>query len=418
MPKELLTPLSIRRHLPKAAPYKLRDGKGLYLEVRPSGKKIWRYRYRIAGAENLFTIGEYGDRADQFTVAAARQERDQARKLVKQGLHPGHQRKAAVAATVEEHKNTFRSVAQDWLDENKPEWSAVYSDNVIRALDNSILPAIGDRPIRGIKAADLAAILKKHKKHATTAQLMRQWMGAIFRYAIAHQRAEGDPTFALRGAIKKPAVKHHAPMALKDIPAFVASIDGYTGTKPTKIALRLLLLTFVRPGELCAAEWPEFDLDDGLWRIPAERMKMGEPHLVPLSHQAVVLLRELHALTGNRTFLFPSVTRPKSGMRRGSLSAALMKMGYRGKFTPHGCRATASTALNEMGFRPDVIEKQLAHAERNQSRASYNQGQYLDERRAMMQQWAGVIDAAIKAAEEKKSGKVIPLKGKRAKRAA
>lgn len=415
LPKDLLTPLTIKRAQPRPTPYKLRDGKGLYLEVRPTGKKVWRYRYRIGADENIFTIGEFGDRADQYTVGAAREERDTARKLVKQGLHPGHQRKAAVRATVAEGKNTFRAVAADWLDESKPSWSAKYLDNVERALDKVILPAIGDIPIRLVKAADVSAILKRYKKDKpTTAQLLRLWTGAVFRYAINEQRAEADPTYTLRGTIRKPAVKHHRPIALTEIPALVEALQGYGGQRTTAIALHLLLLTFVRPGEICAARWSEFDLDEALWRIPADRMKMREPHLVPLSRQAITLLRELEKITGRQAFVLPNSSAPKRGMSRGSLSSALLSMGYAGRLTPHGFRATASTALNEMGFRPEVIERQLAHAERNQSRASYNQGQYLEERRKMMQQWADVLDAQVEKeaakAEKEAARKVVPLR--------
>jgi integrase len=411
LPKDSLTPLEIRRAKPKGAPYKLRDGKGLYLDVRPSGAKIWRYRYRIDGTENLYTLGEFGDRADQLTLGAARSERDVARKLVKQGVHPGHHRKALVRATVSEGKNTFRAVAAEWLEESKPHWSQKYYANVKSGLDNAILPAIGDVPIRSVKPVDVAAILKKYRNRASMASMLRLWCGSVFRYAIINQRAEADPTYVLRGSIKKPAVRHHKPLPLSEIPALVSALDQYSGYRGTAIALRLLLLSFVRPGELCPAEWDEFDLDNALWRLPAGRMKMGEPHLVPLSRQAVTLLRELKGLdskahTKQAHRLFPSPFKPRGSISRGSLSKALLELGYRGKFSPHGFRATASTSLNEMGFRPDVIERQLAHAERNQSRASYNQGQYLEERRKMMQTWADVIDAQVAEASQR----VVPLK--------
>lgn len=401
-----LTVAQIDRAKPAEAPYKLRDGKGLYLEVRPTGAKFWRYRFRLPGetTEKMFTIGEYGSKPGQCSLAAARDARSAARALVKQGVNPTEHRGQIVTTAVAEGKNTFRAVAREWLDDSKPHWSAKYLSQVEAGLDRDILPTLGDRPIRSITSADVLAIIKARKSTPTWALLLRQWVGAIFRYAIAHRRADEDPTYAVRGTIKRPAVKHHAPLKLREIPAFLTALRADTGERQTIIAVELLLLTFVRPSELAKAEWREFALDDALWIIPGKRMKMREDHYVPLSSQAVKLLRELHKLTGHRQHLFPNARDPRKPMDSGSLNRIFSRIGYGDHVSPHSCRSTASTALNEMGYRFDLIERQLAHAERNKSRASYNQAQYMDERRQMMQQWANVISA-------KPGAKVIPLKG-------
>lgn len=408
MPSNLLTALDVRNAKPRSKPYKLRDGKGLYLDVRPTGTKVWRYRYRIAPgeAEQLFTIGEAGDGADQVSLAKAREAREEARKLVKQGTHPRQHREIVKANKVREGKNTFKALAEEWLEESAPSWTADYATQTRRGLKADIYPAIGNRPIRSITSADVLAVLKTRRKHAAIASNMRSWIGSVFRYAIAQNAAEIDPTYALRGAVKQPKVKHRKPLPLKEMPAFMTAVRAYGGQRQTAIAGELLMLTFVRPGELCGARWAEFDLDGALWIVPAERMKMKEPHYVPLSDRAVALLRELHKLTGKREHLFPNVRDPKRPMEQGTLNLLFEKAGYKGRFSPHGCRATASTELNGMGFRPDVIERQLAHAPRNEVRASYNQQEYLSERRTMMQTWADVIEGKIKA-----GANVIPLRG-------
>jgi integrase len=251
--------------------------------------------------------------------------------------------------------------------------------------------------MREITAHQILALLQETEKRATTmAKLENQWIGAVFRYAVGTLRADSDPTTALKGALIAKKVKHHRALAQDEIPGFLKDLSSYGGNRPTVIALQLLLLTFVRPGELRQAKWSEFDLDKDEWRIPAERMKMNEIHIVPLPRQAVELVRELHSLTGNQEWLFPNIRRPKICMTETTLNRALERMGYNGKgtigFSAHGFRATASTLLNEFNFRPDVIERQLAHKERNQSRASYNRAMYLPEREEMMQHWADFID--------------------------
>ena len=408
----MLTDAKIRNIKPGSRPIKLTDAGGLYLELRPRGSKLWRYRYRIAGKENVFALGEYakepqGETAAQkrariaygsLTLLEARMERDRCRGMVRQGIHPAHARQALRVAQVAENQNTFEAVAHEWIEQHKPKWSPYYLRQVERFLTADAYPHIGTLPVRSITAAHLLQIVRRAEKRgaATVAVLLRQWCSAIFRYAVATLRADTDPAAALKGAIHRPKVEHCQPLARKDIPAFVAALENYGGYRTTVVALRLALLTFVRTVELRGAEWVEIDLDAGEWRIPAARMKMREPHIVPLSRQAVGLLRELQTLTGGQRLLFPNYRRPKTCMTATTLNRALERMGYGGRFSAHGFRATASTILNEMGYRPDLIERQLAHAERNKVRASYNRAEYLTERKQMMQVWADLTDEMAK----------------------
>jgi integrase len=421
-----LTDVKIRNSRPTKAPYRLPAGKGLYLEVRPSGSKLWRYRYRIDGRENLFAMGEFSDRppgekpaevarrhaAGKFTLAEAQMERVRCRDLVKQGIHPVHEKNAAKAARQDHASNTFEAVAKEWVEANRPLWSPRYRVQVERTFAEYVFKEIGSRPLRGVTSSDLLRLVKAvNVKAPTTALLVRQWTGAVFRYAVANLKAEGDPTIAIKKAIARPAVKSKTPLELKQIPAMVKAIDAYEGGRPAAIAVNLLLYLWVRPSELRTASWSEFDFAEGIWRIPADRMKMRLPHLVPLSTQAIALLEELRAITGGGPLLFPNRRDSRRPMAPTSLHNALDAMGYAGKFSPHAFRATASTILNEAGYRPDLIERQLAHKERNVVRASYNKAEYLPERRQMMQQWADMIDAAGAA-------KVVPINAKAAKAAA
>jgi integrase len=418
-----LTDAKIRSAKAREKPVKLTDGGGLYLEVRLSGSKLWRYRYRIARRENVYAVGEFchappGESnaaqnnrkiSGRFTLAEARQERDRCRGLVKLGIHPAHNRKAQRAVQLADNSNTFKAVALEWIGKKKSGWSHYYLRQVERFMEVDVFPYVGTLPIRSVTAAHVLEILLRVESRGakTVALLIRQWASSIFQYAVATLRADVDPAAALKGAITRSRTEHRKPLTRADIPRFIKSLDSYGGYRTTVIALRLMLLTFVRTVELRTANWAEIDLDGAEWRIPAERMKMRELHIVPLSRQAVELLRELQTLTGGRAFLFPNYRRPTSWMTATTLNRALERMGFTGKdgigFSAHGFRATASTMLNELGYRADVIERQLAHRERNKVRASYNQAEYLGERRAMMQAWANLIDEMAK-----EESKVIP----------
>lgn len=421
-----ITDTAIRSAKPGPKPIKLAAGKGLYLEVRPSGAKLWRYRYRIGGKENLFALGEYPAKpipssespeakakrreAYVFTLAEAVQEREEARALVKQGIHPVHRRHARKAEQLAKNSNTFQAIAEEWVERNSAKWSGYYLHQVTTFLAADIYSTLGTIPVRDITAAQMLAVLTKvHSRAPTVALLLRQWCSAIFRYAVATLRADADPVAALRGAFHRPKTKHKTPLSRADIPDFFKALDQYGGNVTTKAALRLALLTFVRPSELRKAEWFEFSLGRAEWRIPAERMKMREAHIVPLSSQAVAVLRELHTLTGGQRWLFPNQRRPKEHMSMTTLNRALERMKFNGTesrdFSAHGFRATASTMLNELGFRPDVIERQLAHKERDQVRGSYNRAEYLAERRQMMQAWADQVDAMASG-----GANIVPLR--------
>lgn len=395
-----LMPLSdakIRSIKPTEKPQKIADGGGLYLEVRPSGSKLWRYRYRIAGKENIFSIGEY----PAIGLADARTKHIKARQLVEKGIHPSHHRQAERLATYSDNENTFEAVAREWISKKGINWSPYYKHQIVNFLTANMFPSVGKLPIRSITAAHLLKILQQVEDRGahSVALLLRQWSSAIFRYAVVTLRADSDPAAALIGAIHRPKVKHHNPLSRNNIIDLGKSLNDFGGYRTTAIAIKLLLLTFVRTGELRKSEWSEFDLERAEWRIPKERMKMDEPHVVPLSRQAVELIIELKSYTYGLRWLFPNYRNSQMCMSATTINRALERMGFNGKnsigFSAHGFRATASTFLNESGYRVDVIERQLAHSDRNKVRASYNQAEYMEERRTMMQDWANMVDTMM-----------------------
>lgn len=389
-----LTDAKIKNAKPGAAAVKLTDGGGLYLEVRPTGSKLWRYRYRIAGKENLFALGDY----PAVSLAEAREARADARKLVKQGIHPSHERKAVQLAAQTEKANTFEAVAREWIEQKRVHWTPYYARQVTRFLEAEVFPHVGALPIKAVTAAHLLQIVKRIEGRGaeTVALMVRQWSSAIFRYAVATLRADGDPAAALKGAIHRPPTKNAKPLSRSEIEALSKALETYSGYRTTVIALRLMLLTFVRTKELRTAPWSEIDFERAEWRIPAARMKKRKPHIVPLSTQAMALLRELQSYSGGQALLFPNYRSPGTCMTATTLNRALERMGFNGKdtigFSAHGFRATASTILHELGIRSEVIEKQLAHKDKNTVRASYNQGEYLEERRVLMQRWADQVE--------------------------
>lgn len=378
----------------------LRDGGGLVLVLRATGAKLWHYRYRIDGRENTFSIGEYFNdrRLGHVSIDDARKARDAAKQLVKRGIHPGHQRRVDKLVQRAQSATTFEGVAREWIERKRSSWTPYYASQIEGFLSADVFPVVGDMPIREVTPAHLLDILRRVEDRGalTVALLLRQWCSAVFRYAVVTLRTDADPAAALRGAVTRRKVKHKVPLSRQQIADLRCAMESYGGNRETVIALNLLLLTFVRPVELRESRWSEIDFERAEWRVPAERMKMREAHVVPLSRQAVELLVELHAITGHREFMFPNTRRPKSCMSTMTLNRALERMGFNGKstigFSAHGFRATASTMLNELGFHADYIERQLAHQSRNKSRASYNHALYLDQRRSMMQQWADLVD--------------------------
>lgn len=403
-----LTDTKIRNAKPKEKPYKLMDELGLYLLVSVGGSKLWRFRFWLHGKEGLFSIGLY----PEISLAEARVERDRARGLVKKGLHPVRERKTEHLRQAFAANNTFEAIAREWIEQKSVKWAEVRRKRVKRTLEKEVFPDLGAVPIKEISSARLLPILQEIAKRPApvTALLVQELCSGVFRYAILTMRAENDPTYALRGVIERPRVQHKKPLDKKDIPILVGKLGKYGGSPVTVAALHLLMLTFVRPGEIRQAKWEDFDLAAAEWRIPAPIMKMREMHIVPLSKQAVKILKALQRLTGARVYLFPNVRRPTSYMASTTLNRALEYIGFKGTFSAHGFRATASTLLNEMGFDGDLIERQLAHQERDATRASYNQAKYLAKRRELMQHWSNYIDNLIRnngKAPSPKAGKGI-----------
>lgn len=388
---EVLTDAYFRAKKKAPRPYKVTDANGLYLLVQPNGSRLWRFRYRIAGQENVFAIGDYAN----MSLQEARQARDAARRLVKEGIHPAQHRRAARLVAADLAANTFEAVAREWIEQQRNDWTPYYLNQVTSVLEQDVFKRIGGLPIREVKAAHLLAILKSvaGRGAPTIAILIRQWCSAVFRYAAATLRSENDPAAALKGAVKKPKTRHKRPLSPAEIPLLLSRIEATRSTIQVQTALKLLMLTFVRPGEIRNAEWSEFDLAGKVWRIPAGRMKMREEHVVPLSTQALALLGSLKKVSGSNPLLFPNLRDPKRSMSETTLNRCLERMGYSNVFTAHGFRSTASTLLNEMGYHPDWIEKQLAHEERDESRRSYNRATYMPERKKMLQAWADYIDS-------------------------
>jgi integrase len=401
----MLTPSAVSNAKPQAKAYKLANERGMYLLVKPDGARWWRFDYRRPDTKkrNTLSLGTFPD----VSLKKARERRDEARKLLADGIDPGEKRKAESLAGAD----SFEAVAREWFAKHSPNWAAGHADKIIRRLERDVFPWIGNKPIANLTAPDVLAVLRKIDARGAreTAHRAHQNCGQVFRYAIATGRAANDPTPSLRGAIPRAQAVHFASITNPDrIGELLRAIDSYTGYYVTRSALQLAPLVFVRPGELRAAEWTEIDLDKREWRIPAERMKMGALHIVPLSTQAVAILRELQPLTGNGRLVFPSLHTRERAMSENTVNAALRRLGYDGDtMTGHGFRSMASTLLNEQGWHRDAIERQLAHAERDAFRAAYNYAEHLPERRKMMQSWADYLDGLRTS-----PGKVVPIKRK------
>jgi integrase len=406
-----LTDAKIRNAKPRAHRYRLADTHGLSLEISPSGNRFWRYRYRIGGKENLFAAGEWcvaptGETPEaaearreggRLTLAEARQARLTWRAQVKTGQHPRLVRAARRLIASQSAASTFRAITAEFVEKRGPRWGASHREHFNRFMENDAHPQIGDLPIASLGPAHVLAVLRKVESRGaySVAQLGRGYMGQVFRFAVAQHKATQDPTRALTGALTKTTTKHHPPLARADIGPFLKAIrEKGNANRLTEIALRLLLLTMTRTIELRSGWWSEILAPYVDWRIPAERMKKRRPHIVPLSRQAVELLRELRTLTGNSPRLFPNERDPEKAMGSSTIGAVFVRAGYGGQFSPHGFRSTASTMLREAGFDSRLVELQLAHLDKNATRAAYDHAELLEPRRAMMQAWADMIDAA------------------------
>ncbi|KAB2889332.1 MAG: tyrosine-type recombinase/integrase [Desulfobulbaceae bacterium] len=387
----MLADTAIRNAKPKEKPYKLFDDRGLYLLVKPAGK-YFRFDYRFHGKRKTLALGVYPD----VSLSQARDRLSEARRLLADGIDPGEQRKEARAMEASLTTNNFETVARDWFKKKHDEWVESHSVTVITRLENNVFPRIGSRPVNEITAPELLEVLRVMEVRGAKelARRVKQICGQVFRYAIACGLAERDPSADLRGALASPKKKSMATITdPKQVGALLRAISDYHGHLSTKCALRFAPLVFVRPGELRHAEWAEFDLARAEWKIPAEKMKMKRPHIVPLSRQAVAVLRDIAPVTGRGRYVFPSLRTGNRPMSENTVNAALRRLGYaKEDMTGHGFRAMASTLLHEKGWRSDVIERQLAHIEKNSVKAAYNYAQHLPERREMMQVWADYLD--------------------------
>ena len=399
-----LTDFAIKRALPGPKIIKLSDGGGLQLWITPDGAKRWRLAYRFGGLQKAFAIGVY----PEVGLKDARDARQIAKRALAHGQDPSQVKKAAKAAQSEEGANTFATVAAELADKKRRDKKAAATLRKFEWFMSFALPILGSRPINEITAREILVVLKNVEARGIheTARKLRTAIGDVFRYAIATARAENDPTTALRGALVTPTVTPRAALvAPKAFGGLLRAIEDYEGTPETRAALELLALTFVRPGELRAAEWTEFDLDAAVWEIPGGRMKMRKPHRVPLAHRAVSILKELCKLTGRCKFLFPSVRAVARCMSENTLNAALRRMGFKNEdMTSHGFRASASSMLNESGlWNADAIERQLAHVDGDSARRAYARAEFWDERVRMMTWWADRCD------ELRRGGQVISL---------
>jgi integrase len=386
-----LTDVSIRNAKPAAKSFKLFDMGGLYLEIYPSGGKLWRLKYRFHGKEKRISLGVYPD----VTLSNARERRSEARKKLANGIDPSQDRKAQKSAEADRAENSFEKVAREWFGKFSTVWAPAHAARKIRLFERDIFPWIGQRPIADITAPELLSVLRRIEKRGVRETERRALVacGQVFRYAVASARAERDPSVDLRGALPPVNAEHFAAITEPEqLGAILRAMDAYEGTVPVHCAMRLMPMLFVRPGELRTAEWAHINLDAAEWRYLVTKTKRD--HIVPLSKQAVKLLREVHPITGQGKYVFPSARSNTRPMSDNAILAAMRTMGIpKNVTTGHGFRATARTILDEvLGVRIDLIEHQLAHAVKDPNGRAYNRTAFLPERRKMMQTWADYLD--------------------------
>jgi integrase len=402
-----LTDTAVRNAKPGGKPFKLADEKGLYLLVNATGK-YWRMNYRFTGKQKTLALGVY----PAITLAKARERRDEARKLLAHDTDPSMVKAIQKQTRQQAAANSFEAVAREWHGKKQPGWAPATARRILRSLEKDMFPWVGSLPIKDITAPTLLATIRRVESRGALelAHRIREMAGQVFRYAVATGRAERDPSGDLRGALPPVRVRHHASVTDPgQIATLLRDIDGYSGSFITLCAMQLAPLVFVRPGELRHAEWSEFNLDSAEWRIPGHKMKMQDKHIVPLSQQAMEVLRAIQPLTGSGRYVFPSVRTTARPMSENTINAALRRLGYeKNEMTGHGFRSMASTILHEQGWPHEAIERQLAHAERNAVSAAYNYAEHLPKRREMMQAWADYLEAL------KSGAKVTLINRKRA----
>lgn len=386
----LLTDIQIRKAKPKDKAYTLNDGNGLSLLIEPNRSKGWRFRYRFAGKPKMISFGVYG----QISLADARRKRDEAKKQLSDGIDPSDARKSEKITQKYAAENTFKAVAMEWHVSKCSTWSKGYASEILRCFENDVFPFIGSRPIDQLTPLELLAVLQKIEKRGALEQAskIRRRCGEVFRYAVITGRAKYNPAPDLSGAMNKPETKHFPFLQESEIPDFVKALNNYQGSKITKYATQLLMLTGVRTVELRFAEWSEFDFENALWEIPKERMKKRRPHLVPLSPQVLEILDKLKVISGNYSLLFPGRNDARKPISDASINKVIAKIGYKGKLTGHGFRHMMSTILHEKGFDSTWIELQLAHVDKNSIRGIYNHALYLEGRIKMMTYYSDYIN--------------------------
>jgi len=405
-----LTELAIKNAKPKGKPYRLPDSGGLALEITPAGGKLWRLRYYFNGKQQVLSLGKY----PAVSLSDARKLRDEAQALAKTGKHPAREKKAQKLRNVHEGENTFEKIARRWFELRQGNLNAKYQKQCLERMEQLIFPMIGNLPITEITIPDVVSVVEKISNRGTieTAKRMKQLMGQIFRYAAQRGMCQHNPAADLRGILPPQEREHHASVPVSELPKLLQAIEARENDM-SKAAMQLLALTFVRTGELIGAKWEEIDWQREEWHIPKERMKMKRPHMVPLSRQTVAVLNSLKALTGDKPHIFHSFSSKAKHISNGTVLMALRRMGYQNRMTGHGFRSLASTILNEKGYQPDVIERQLAHADDDKIRSAYNRAEYALERKKMMQDYADILDE-MQASDSKK---VTPFKKDRRKTA-
>ena len=376
---------------PKDKPYKLVDGGGLYLLVNPNGARYWRLKYRVAGKEKLLALGVYPD----VTLADARAKRDEAKRGIAGGIDPSEAKREEKIARELNVRNTFQEIACEWHSSKLYKWSEGYASDIMEAFNKDVFPYIGKKPISEIKPLELLNVLRRMEGRGATekAKKVRQRCGEVFRYAIVTGRAEYNPAPDLTSAMQGHESKHYPFLNTSELPTFFEALSGYSGSMLVVLAARLLIITGLRTGELRGATWQEIDADAAVWEIPAERMKMRRPHIVPLSLQAQAIIMRIREMTGRYPYIFPGRNDPRKTMSEASINQVFKRIGYAGRVTGHGFRHTMSTILHEQGYNTAWIETQLAHVDKNSIRGTYNHAQYLDGRREMLQWYADYMDA-------------------------
>jgi integrase len=385
-----LTDIKCKSFTPREKSYKITDEKNLYLEIMPSGSKYWRFKFKFAGKENRLAFGVY----PEVSLKEAREKRDIARKQLENGINPSEAKKKAKLQQLINLDNSFESIARDWHQKQKDNWTDRHFHYVLRRLEADIFPFLGKRPINEIEPPELLAVLKKIENRGAIdiAKRAKQTTGQIFRYAIANGIANRDITSDLKDALQTRKKKHFNRLEEKELPEFLQKLENYHGEQSTKLALKLLIHTMLRTGEIIGAKWEEIDFDKKEWHIPKERMKARRKHIVPLTKQSIAIIKQIRELHNNEIYLFPNANNSNKTISNNTLLYALYRMGYHSRTTTHGFRGLTSTILNENEFNSDHIELQLAHSEDDKVRASYNHAKYLEQRHKMMKWWSDYLE--------------------------